>query len=42
MAELSRYPGEAAQRLARLLDSVTHSPAAPKKAARGRKGAKPK
>ena len=42
MAELSRYPGEAAQRLARMLDSVINAPVAPRKGARGRKGAKGK
>ena len=42
MAELSRHPGEAAQRLARLLDSVINAPVAPRKGARGRKGAKGK
>jgi hypothetical protein len=42
MAELSRYPGEAAQRLARMLDSVINYPTTPRKGVRGRKGAKPK
>ena len=42
MAELSKYPGEAAQRLARMLDAVVNAPAIPAKGARGRKTAKPK
>jgi hypothetical protein len=42
MAELSRYQGEAAQRLARMLDSVINAPVAPRKGARGRKGGKGK
>jgi predicted DNA-binding transcriptional regulator YafY len=39
MAELSRHPGEASQRLAQMLDSVVNAPTAPKRGARGRKGA---
>ena len=42
MAELSRHPGEAAQRLARLLESVVNFPTAPPKGKRGRQGAKPR
>jgi hypothetical protein len=44
MAELSRHPGAAAERLARMLASVISSPAPapPKRAGRGRKGAKSK
>ncbi len=40
MAELARHPGDAAQRLAELLQSVIHQPEAPRKARRGR--SKPK
>jgi len=42
MAELARYPGEAAQRLARMLESVINFPTAPPKGKRGRQGAKPR
>jgi predicted DNA-binding transcriptional regulator YafY len=42
MAELSKHPGEAAQRLARMLDAVVNSPTHSGKAGRGRKAAKPK
>ena len=42
MAELSRYPGAAAQRLAALLESVIHYPGPPPKGKRGRQGAKPR
>jgi predicted DNA-binding transcriptional regulator YafY len=42
MAELSRHPGEAAKRLAELLDRVINAPPPPKKGGRGRKGAKPR
>jgi predicted DNA-binding transcriptional regulator YafY len=42
MAELARHPGEAARRLAQMLDSVVNYPTAPRKGARGRKGAKAK
>jgi predicted DNA-binding transcriptional regulator YafY len=41
MAELSRHPGEAAKRLAQLLESVVHHPTASRRG-RARKGAKPK
>jgi predicted DNA-binding transcriptional regulator YafY len=40
MAELSRHPGEAAKRLAQLLESVVHQPAAPTRRGRGRKSAR--
>ena len=36
MAELARHPGEAAQRLAELLQSVINQPSAPGKARSGR------
>lgn len=39
MAELSRYPGDASKRLARLLESVVNSPVPPKRSGGGRKGA---
>ena len=43
MAELSRHPGEAARRLAGLLDNVVNaSVPPPKKGGRGRKGSKSK
>ena len=42
MAELARHPGEAAQRLARMLESVINFPTAPPKGKRGRQGAKPR
>jgi hypothetical protein len=42
MAELSRHPGDAARRLAEMLDSVINYPTEPQKRARGRTGAKPK
>jgi predicted DNA-binding transcriptional regulator YafY len=42
MAELARYPGEAAQRLARMLESVINFPTASPKGKRGRQGAKPR
>lgn len=42
MAELARHPGEAAKRLAQLLDSVVNYPTAPRKGSRGRKAAKAK
>ncbi len=42
MAELSRHPGEAAKRLALLLESVIQQPTPPKRSGRGRQGGKPK
>ena len=42
MAELARHPGEAAERLAQMLDSVTNFPVAPKRGGRGRKVPKSK
>jgi predicted DNA-binding transcriptional regulator YafY len=42
MAELARHPGEAASRLARLLESVVHFPEPASKGRRGRKGGKSK
>jgi predicted DNA-binding transcriptional regulator YafY len=42
MAELSRHPGDAALRLAQLLDAVVNQPTAPRKGGRGRKGVKSK
>jgi hypothetical protein len=42
MAELARHPGEAAKRLAEMLDRVVNAPPPPKKSGRGRKSAKPK
>jgi hypothetical protein len=40
MAELSRHPGDAALRLAQMLDAVVNQPTAPRKGGRGRKGVK--
>ena len=42
MFELSKHPGEAAKRLARLLESVISTPAPVKRSGRGRKSAKSK
>ena len=40
MAELSRHPGEAAKRLAEMLDRVVNAPPPPKKGGRGSQGCK--
>ena len=42
MAELSRYPGDASKRLARMLESVVNSPAPPKRGGGGRMVAVPR
>ena len=42
MAELSRHPGEAAKRLAEMLDRVINAPQPAKAGRRGRKRAKPR
>jgi predicted DNA-binding transcriptional regulator YafY len=42
MAELARYPGEAAQRLAWMLESVINTPTTPPKKGRGQQGARPR